>query len=82
MDTPYQRGFADGWSKPHPYSGVCDKYQFTELFRSRGERCASIARVRNEIGRGASPPNSNLPNPAGEGEIDITVFPRGGAPWG
>ena len=20
MDTPYQSGFADGWSKPHPYS--------------------------------------------------------------
>ena len=22
IDTPYQSGFADGWSKPHPYSGA------------------------------------------------------------
>ena len=28
--TGFQSRFADGWSKPHPYSGVCEKYQFVK----------------------------------------------------
>ena len=31
IDTPYQNGFADGWSKPHPYSGVPNKQQLIGL---------------------------------------------------
>ena len=29
MDTRTNCGFADGWSKPHPYSEVLAKQQFT-----------------------------------------------------
>ena len=29
---------ADGWSKPHPYSGVCDKHQFVPLLRETADQ--------------------------------------------
>ena len=31
MDTRTNCGFADGWSKPHPYSEVLAKQQFVAL---------------------------------------------------
>ena len=53
--TPRSTQWVGGVMTP-PYDGPWEKQQFIELFRSRGARCASIARVRNEIGRGPCPP--------------------------